>query len=91
MLFAALDVKSGAVINDCKLRPRAKEFLKFLRQTDGLCPRSAMYIWCWTTIYDVLAQNNKKPQPYRWTKNAKSILALECRALNALNEIRQIR
>ena len=38
MLFAALDVKSGAVINDCKLRPRAKEFLKFLRQTDKALP-----------------------------------------------------
>ena len=38
MIFAALDVKSGAVINDCKLRPRAKEFLKFLRQTDKAVP-----------------------------------------------------
>ncbi len=33
-LFAALDVKSGTVIGDCMPRHRAKEFLKFLRQSD---------------------------------------------------------
>ena len=33
-LFAALDVKSGIVIGDCKPRHRAKEFLAFLRKID---------------------------------------------------------
>ena len=37
-LFAALDVKSGAVIGDCMPRHRAKEFLKFLRQIDKAVP-----------------------------------------------------
>jgi transposase len=37
-LFAALDVKSGKVIGDCMPRPRAKEFLKFLRQIDKAVP-----------------------------------------------------
>ncbi len=38
MLFAALDVKSGAVIGDCMPRHRAKEFRKFLRKTDKALP-----------------------------------------------------
>ena len=33
-LFAALDVKSGLVIGACLPRPRAKEFLRFLRRID---------------------------------------------------------
>ena len=33
-LFAALDVKSGLVIGECKPRHRAKEFLQFLKQID---------------------------------------------------------
>ena len=33
-LFAALDVKSGLVIGDCKPRHRAKEFIQFLKQID---------------------------------------------------------
>ena len=33
-LFAALDVKTGLVIGDCKPRHRAKEFLSFLRKID---------------------------------------------------------
>jgi transposase len=33
-LFAALDVKSGTVIDDCMPRHRAREFLKFLRRID---------------------------------------------------------
>ena len=37
-LFAALDVKSGTVIGDCMPRPRAQEFLKFLRQINKALP-----------------------------------------------------
>ena len=33
-LFAALDVKSGIVIGECRPRHRAKEFLSFLRKID---------------------------------------------------------
>ena len=33
-LFAALDVKSGLVIGECKPRHRAKEFIQFLKQID---------------------------------------------------------
>jgi len=33
-LFAAMDVKSGIVIGECKPRHRAKEFLSFLRKID---------------------------------------------------------
>jgi transposase len=33
-LFAALDVKSGLVIGECKPRHRAKEFIAFLRKID---------------------------------------------------------
>jgi len=33
-LFAAIDVKSGIVIGECKPRHRAKEFLAFLRKID---------------------------------------------------------
>jgi len=33
-LFAALDVKSGLVIGECKPRHRAREFLQFLKQID---------------------------------------------------------
>ena len=33
-LFAALDVKSGLVIGECKPRHRAKEFISFLRKID---------------------------------------------------------
>ena len=33
-LFAAMDVKSGIVIGECKPRHRAKEFLAFLRKID---------------------------------------------------------
>ena len=33
-LFAALDVKSGMVIDECMLRHRAKEFLTFLQRID---------------------------------------------------------
>ena len=34
-LFAALDVKTGAVIGQCLPRHRAKEFLRFLKKIDG--------------------------------------------------------
>jgi transposase len=33
-LFAALDVKSGLVIGECKPRHRAREFIQFLKQID---------------------------------------------------------
>jgi len=33
-LFAALDVKSGIVIGECRPRHRAKEFIRFLRRID---------------------------------------------------------
>jgi transposase len=39
-LFAALDVKSGRVIGECRPRHRAKEFLKFLRRIDRDVPKS---------------------------------------------------
>jgi transposase len=39
-LFAALDVKLGRVIGECRPRHRAKEFLKFLRRIDQDVPRS---------------------------------------------------
>jgi hypothetical protein len=34
ILFAALDVKTGLVIGDCKSRHGAKQFLSFLRKID---------------------------------------------------------
>ena len=34
-LFAALDVKTGAVIGECLPRHRAKEFIRFLRKIDS--------------------------------------------------------
>jgi transposase len=33
-LFAALDVKSGLVIGECRPRHRAKEFIRFLKRID---------------------------------------------------------
>jgi transposase len=33
-LFAALDVKTGAVIHDCRQRHRARDFIAFLKQID---------------------------------------------------------
>lgn len=39
-LFAALDVKSGRVIGECRPRHRAREFLKFLRRIDRSVPKS---------------------------------------------------
>ena len=35
-LFAALDVKTGAVIGECLPRHRAKEFIRFLRKIDRI-------------------------------------------------------
>lgn len=37
-LFAALDVKSGQVIGDCRQRHRASEFLQFLGRIDAAVP-----------------------------------------------------
>ncbi len=42
-LYAAMDVKSGLVIGDCKQRHRAKEFIAFLKQIDR-CVRKALGI-----------------------------------------------
>jgi len=38
-LFAALDVKSGHVIADCRNRHRASEFVRFLRRIDDAVPK----------------------------------------------------
>lgn len=38
-LFAALDVKSGQVIGDCRQRHRASEFVQFLRRIDDAVPK----------------------------------------------------
>jgi transposase len=38
-LFAALDVKSGIVIDECQPRHRAKEFIRFLRRIDRCVKR----------------------------------------------------
>jgi transposase len=40
-LYAAMDVKSGLVIGDCKPRHRAKEFIAFLRKIDR-CVKKAL-------------------------------------------------
>jgi transposase len=42
-LYAAMDVKSGLVIGDCKPCHRAKEFIAFLKQIDR-CVRKALGI-----------------------------------------------
>ena len=39
-LFAALDVKTGAVIGQCQPRHRAKEFIRFLRTIDRNTPNA---------------------------------------------------
>ncbi|BCH35777.1 hypothetical protein MesoLjLc_77070 [Mesorhizobium sp. L-8-10] len=39
-LFAALDVKTGAVIGECQPKHRAKEFIRFLRTIDRNTPKS---------------------------------------------------
>jgi hypothetical protein len=41
-----------------------------------------------TSISDYLAQHNKTPTRFRWTKTAEDILARERRALNVLDETR---
>ena len=38
-------------------------------------------------IYDYLAQHNKKPKPFKWTKTAQDILTRERRALDKLDDI----
>ena len=48
-LFAALDVKSGLVIGECKPRHRAKEFLQFLKQIDRCVRTISTFISCSTT------------------------------------------
>jgi transposase len=38
-LFAALDVKTGQIIGDCRQRHRATEFVQFLRRIDDAVPK----------------------------------------------------
>ena len=41
-------------------------------------------------IYDYLLQHNAKPKPFVWSKSADDIIARERRALDAIEEIREI-
>ena len=48
-LFAALDVKTGAVMGETHRRHRALEFRKFPTSSTPACPPTSMFISSWTT------------------------------------------
>jgi transposase len=60
-LFAALDVRSGQVIGDCRQRHRASEFIKFLRRIDDAVPRDL-------DLHVILdnVSTHKTPTVHRW-------------------------
>jgi transposase len=60
-LFAALDIKSGAVIGECYRRHRAKEFRRFLDRIDSAVPRGL-------DVHLILDnyQTHKTPAIRRW-------------------------
>ena len=89
--FAALDVNSGAVINDCKLRHLAKEFLKFLRQINKAVPARRGVNLMLDNDLRLSSPEQREATALQLNQDVKSILARECHALNVLNEIRQIR
>lgn len=60
-LFAALDVKSGQVIADCRQRHRASEFVQFLRRIDDAVPKDL-------DLHVILdnVSTHKTPTVHRW-------------------------
>jgi transposase len=60
-LFAALDVKSGQVIADCRQRHRASEFVQFLRRIDDAVPKDL-------DLHVILdnVSTHKTPSVHRW-------------------------
>lgn len=60
-LFAALDVKTGRVIGQCRRRHRSTEFVKFLQQIDETVPPHLDV----HVILDNL-QTHKTPAAHRW-------------------------
>jgi DDE superfamily endonuclease len=45
-LFAALEVATGRISNHCAPRHRHQEFLAFLKQITGACPRRGLHVIC---------------------------------------------
>ena len=60
-LFAALDVKSGQVIGDCRQRHRASEFVQFLARVDDAVPKEL-------DLHVILdnVSTHKTPRVHRW-------------------------
>ena len=69
-LYAAMDVKSGLVIGDCRPRHRAREFIAFLRRIDRIVAKHLDVTSCSTT-----------PRPTRRTRSrrgSRNINASSC-------------
>jgi hypothetical protein len=70
-LFAALNILDDTAIGRCMAHHRHQEFIRFLNAVEREVPAGKVI----HAILDYLAEHNRDPKPFTWTKPADQILA----------------